>query len=86
MFRKNNVYVSSKIQDLLIIIIIIVSFVTRLYMQVSHRPALVDVVNGQGAKKEDEEYSYEHVVDGPDVADLKQFTDEEEKTQERKIT
>lgn len=38
-------------------------------------PALINVVNSQGAQTEDEENSYEHVVDGPDVTNLKQFTD-----------
>lgn len=47
-------------------------------MHMPHRPALVDVVDSQRAHTEDEEYGYEHVVDRPDVADLKQFTDEEE--------
>lgn len=50
----------------------------------SHRPALVDVVDSQRAQAEDEEHGYEHVVDGPDVADLKQFTGEEEETQRQK--
>ena len=44
----------------------------------SHWPALVDVVDSQCAQTEDEEYGDEHVVDGPDVVDLKQLTDEEE--------
>lgn len=52
-------------------------------MHISHRPALVDIVDSQRAQTEDEEHSYEHVVDGPDVADLKQFTSEEEETQRK---
>lgn len=47
----------------------------------SHWPALVNVVDSQCAHAEDEEYGYEHVVDGPDMVDLKQFTGEEEATQ-----
>lgn len=43
-------------------------------MHASHTPALVDVVDSQCAQAEDEEYGDKHVVDGPDVADLKQFT------------
>lgn len=43
-----------------------------------NRPALVDVVHSQRAEKEDKQNRYEHVVDGPDVADLKQFTNKEE--------
>lgn len=46
-----------------------------------HRPALVDVVHNQRAQKEDQEYSDEHVVDGPDVTDLKQLTDREKRGQ-----
>lgn len=46
-----------------------------------HRPALVDVVHSQRAQKEDQEYSDEHVVDGPDVTDLKQLTDGEKTRQ-----
>ncbi len=48
-----------------------------------HWPALIDVVNNQRAQKEDEENGYEHVVDGSDVADLKQFADEEEDRQKK---
>lgn len=44
-------------------------------MHLCHRPALIDVVHSQGAQTEDEQNSDEHVVDGPDVADLKQFAD-----------
>lgn len=51
------------------------------FMHMSHWPALVDEVDSQRAQTEDEEYGYEHVVDGPDVVDLKQFTDAEEETQ-----
>lgn len=48
-----------------------------------HRPALVNVVNSQSAQTEDEEHSNKHVVDGPNVADLKQVT-EEKKTIQKK--
>lgn len=41
----------------------------------THRPALVDEVHDERVQKEDEENSDEHVVDGPDVADLKQLTE-----------
>lgn len=44
-------------------------------------PSLVDVVDSQRAQAEDEEHGYEHVIDGSDVTDLKQFTDGEEDTQ-----
>lgn len=45
-----------------------------------YKPALVNVVHSEGAQAEDEKHSYEHVVNGTDVADLKQFTDEEKHT------
>lgn len=48
-------------------------------MHFSHIPALINVVNSQRAQTEDEENSYEHVVDGPDVTDLKQFTEGQKK-------
>lgn len=41
----------------------------------THRPALVDEVHGERAQEEDEQHSDEHVVDGPDVADLKQLAE-----------
>lgn len=48
------------------------------HAHISHTvPALVYVVDGQCAQTEDEEHGYEHVVDGPDVTDLKQITDVE---------
>ena len=62
----------------------LLSFITHLYVQMLNTPALVDVVNSQRAQAEDEEDSDEHVVDGSDVADLKQFTDEKKKTQKRR--
>lgn len=40
----------------------------------SHWPALVDVVHSQRAHAEDEKHCDKHVVDGPDVVDLKEFT------------
>lgn len=43
----------------------------------SHWPALVDVVHSQRAHTKDEQHSYKHVVDGPDVADHKQLTGKE---------
>lgn len=55
------------------------------YKHTSHWPALVDVVDSQRAHAEDEENGDEHVVDGPDVVDLKQFTDEEEETQRQNL-
>lgn len=45
-----------------------------------HLPALVNVIHSQCAQTEDEENGYEHVVDGPDVADLKQLTGKEKDT------
>lgn len=49
---------------------------TRTHTQrATHRPALVDEVHDERAQKEDEENGDEHVVDGPDVADLKQLTE-----------
>lgn len=49
-------------------------------MHMSHWPALVEEVDSQRAQAENEEDGDEHVVDGPDVVDLKQFTDEEERS------
>lgn len=57
---------------------------THTHIHMSHWPALIDVVNSQSAQKEDEENSYEHVVNGPDVADLEQFTEEEEERRRHK--
>lgn len=51
---------------------------THTHIHVSHWPALIDVVNSQSAQKENDENSYEHVVNGPDVADLEQFAEKEE--------
>lgn len=53
----------------------------QLHDHTSNWPSLVDVVDSQCAHEEDEEDGYEHVVDGPDVAYLKEFTDEGAETQ-----